>query len=63
MNNLNFQLTVDEANLIIESLGSQPYTRVHALITKMHIQASEQIEAQQNGKAPAKQEENGVAAK
>lgn len=64
MNKLNIQLTIDELNVIIESLGGQPYVRVYDLIGNIQQQATEQLSATAAAAAgPVKQEaKNGVAA-
>ena len=37
-------LTVDEANLVLESLGGQPFVRVHDLVYKIRAQARAQVQ-------------------
>lgn len=44
MQELNLQLTINELNVILESLGSQPYLRVYELIGKLHQQAQAQLQ-------------------
>ena len=41
---LNIELTVDEANVILTSLGKMPYDQVMMLISKIRGQAQEQID-------------------
>lgn len=65
MENLTLQLTMDETNLILESLGQLPFVRVYTLIGKIQEQAAQQLGGQQatdvdvnvnqtaNGRAPA----------
>lgn len=48
MKNLNLNLTIEEINLILEALGSQPYSKVFPLVSKIHLQASEQINTGDN---------------
>lgn len=63
MNKLNIQLTIDELNLIIESLGGQPYMRVYNLIENVQRQATDQLSAAAATAGTAKQEaKNGAAA-
>ncbi|MGL5889250.1 MAG: hypothetical protein ACRC3B_05160 [Bacteroidia bacterium] len=50
MNELNFKLTLDEANLIFKALGRMPFNEVYSLIGKMNAQANEQL-APQNANA------------
>lgn len=40
---LNFELSVQEANVVLAALAAQPYNQVAALINKLQEQASEQI--------------------
>ena len=48
MKQLNLKLGINEVNLILEALGTQPYLRVYELIEQIQIQAKEQM----NGAAP-----------
>lgn len=50
MKELNFTLSIDEANLIFKALGRMPFNEVYSLIGKMNAQANEQL-APQNGNA------------
>jgi hypothetical protein len=50
MKELNFKITIDEANLIFKALGRMPFSEVYSLIGKMNAQANEQL-APQNGNA------------
>lgn len=40
------KLTVDELNLILESLGNMPFAKVHQLIGNIQQQASAQLQPQ-----------------
>lgn len=40
---LNFELTLDEANLVLGALGKAPFDQVAGLITKMREQAQPQL--------------------
>ena len=42
---LKFELTLNEANLILGSLGKQPFDSVATLITKIQQQAQPQLPA------------------
>jgi hypothetical protein len=42
---LKFELTLNEANLVLGSLGKQPFDTVAALINKMQQQAQPQLPA------------------
>lgn len=46
MKELKFTLTLDEANLILQALGQQPFVQVHELIGKIQMQSEPQL---QNG--------------
>jgi hypothetical protein len=45
MKEINLQISIDEANLILEALGTMPFVQVYALIGKIQAQAGEQIQA------------------
>jgi hypothetical protein len=45
MNEINLQISIDEANLILESLGNMPFVKVYTLISKIQAQAGEQLQA------------------
>lgn len=58
----NFELTLDEANVVLGSLGKQPYEAVANLIQKIREQAQPQlarvqaeVEAQQKAAAEAQE--------
>jgi hypothetical protein len=40
---INLQLTLEEANLVLEALGNLPFARVYALIGKIQEQAGQQL--------------------
>jgi hypothetical protein len=40
---IQLNLTVEEANVVLEALGQLPYVRVHLLIDKVQRQASAQL--------------------
>ena len=52
MKNLQLELTLEETNLILESLGQLPFVKVHQLITKIQQQAQGQLN-QENGSEAA----------
>lgn len=62
MNKLNIQLTIDELNLIIESLGSQPYMRVYNLIGNIQQQATDQLSAAPPAGNAKQEAKNGAVA-
>jgi hypothetical protein len=51
MENITLQLTIDEVNLLLASLGNQPYVQVFGLVLKIQQQAGSQLQAQPNGQA------------
>ena len=56
MNELNFKLTVNEANTILQALGNMPFAQVYPLIHKLQQQAAEQMDGNlQAPKATAEQ--------
>lgn len=48
MQELNFHLSVGEANQILDALGQQPYIQVHELIMKLQQQAAGQLQPSQD---------------
>jgi hypothetical protein len=56
MNNLNFELTINEANLVIAALAKMPFEAVSNLIPKMQEQAQAQMQQQDRvvGPPPSK---------
>ncbi|MFV8751770.1 hypothetical protein ACNOYE_14590 [Nannocystaceae bacterium ST9] len=42
-NTIELELTLDEVNLILESLGALPFARVYALIGRIQEQARAQL--------------------
>lgn len=49
MKELTFKLTIEEANLVLEGLGTMPFKTVFALIGKIQNQAADQLN--ENGQA------------
>lgn len=45
MKEIQFNLTVDETNVILSALGELPYKQVSGLIAKLHAQANKQLQA------------------
>ncbi|MGZ3882726.1 MAG: hypothetical protein ACXVPD_00755 [Bacteroidia bacterium] len=43
MKEFKLQLNLNEVNLILKSLGQQPYSQVHETIGKIQAQAQEQL--------------------
>ena len=43
MQEITLQLTIDEANLILEALGELPFAKVYGLIGKIQEQAGQQL--------------------
>jgi hypothetical protein len=48
MQEIKLRLTVEETNLILESLGQLPFARVYALIANIQGQATEQLRPAQS---------------
>ncbi|MEM7368864.1 MAG: hypothetical protein AAF587_09685 [Bacteroidota bacterium] len=49
MEKIKLELTIDEANVILEALGSMPFVKVYELIGKIQSQASEQLNPEASG--------------
>lgn len=47
MNELNLTLTLEEVNVLLDGLGSQPFKQVHQLIAKIQTQATSQLQSAQ----------------
>lgn len=45
---VKLQVTLDEANLILEGLGNLPFARVYGLVAKIQEQASGQLQKPAN---------------
>lgn len=45
MEQISINLTVEEVNLVLETLGQRPYVEVFQLINKVKAQAEAQVEA------------------
>ncbi len=43
MKTIKLEVTIDEANLILEGLGLLPFARVYGLVAKIQQQAQEQV--------------------
>ena len=43
MKEITLKITIDEANLILDSLGMQPFNKVYQLIGKIQSQAAAQL--------------------
>jgi hypothetical protein len=46
MNNIKFDLTIDEANLVLMALAKQPFEQVVGLMNKLQGQAKDQLPQQ-----------------
>ncbi|MFQ5587903.1 MAG: hypothetical protein ACE5F7_03600 [Nitrospiria bacterium] len=42
---ITLEVSIDEANLVLEGLGHIPFARVYALVNKLQAQASGQLNA------------------
>lgn len=47
MEQISINVTVEEANLILNALGELPYSQVYQLINKVQAQASAQLKAKE----------------
>jgi hypothetical protein len=43
MQDIKLSLTIEETNLVLESLGNLPFARVYALVAKLQEQAARQL--------------------
>jgi hypothetical protein len=50
---INFEFTIEEANLILGALGRMPYESVFQLVDNMRNQAGPQVQALQEAAAEA----------
>jgi len=48
MNEINLKMTVDEVNIIIESLSQLPFAKVYKIIEKIHLQANKDLNENSN---------------
>lgn len=60
MKNINLELSIEEANLILEALGNLPFSKVYVLIAKIQEQASQQLKL--NGTGPSDNAEGSTQA-
>lgn len=51
MNEIQLTLSIDEINLIIDQLGSLPFSKVYKLIEKIHIQANQQTKQEDDNQS------------
>jgi len=55
MNNIKLEITIDEANVILEALGGMPFAKVYALVGKIQEQAKQQMNASSQEKGATKE--------
>lgn len=55
MKDLELKITVDEANLVLESLGQMPFNKVYTLIGKIQDQAAQQLRSEEPAAADVTQ--------
>jgi hypothetical protein len=48
MENISLHLSIDEVNMLLASLGNQPYVQVFGLVQKIQQQASAQLPVADN---------------
>ena len=53
MQEIKLQLTIEEANLVLEALGNLPFARVYGLIGKIQEQAGQQLNAAESQSGPS----------
>lgn len=53
MSEIRLDLSVDEANLVLEALGQMPFARVFTLVGKIQSQASRQLDKEQGQTGPS----------
>lgn len=53
MNQITLTLDLNEANAVLQALGTQPFVQVAPLIEKIRGQAQKQLDAQAPADAPA----------
>ena len=46
MDKITLTITLEEANVLLDALGSQPFKQVHQLIAKIQSQATNQLQNQ-----------------
>ena len=63
MSEINLQVTIDEANVILEGLGQLPFAKVFALVAKLQEQAAQQLKQDEPITEVSKLEPPGSAAK
>ena len=56
MNEIRLTLTLEEVNILLNALGTQPYAQVQPLIAKIQTQGSTQLQATQNGQQQVDEE-------
>jgi len=49
MKEINFTVTVEEANLILKGIGLLPFAEVYQLVAKLQQQAGQQLEREGGG--------------
>lgn len=59
MKTITLNITVDEANIILDALGQQPFVKVYSLIGKIQQQASEQVNDAELTAQPQAMEKRG----
>ncbi|MEN2281120.1 hypothetical protein AAGF08_03210 [Algoriphagus sp. SE2] len=43
MKEITIKLTIDEANMVLESLGQMPFDKIYTLVQKIQEQAAKQL--------------------
>ena len=63
MNEIRLTLTLEEVNILLNALGTQPYAQVQPLIAKIQTQGSTQLQAAQNGQQQVGEETDKAISK
>lgn len=58
MENITLQLSIEDINLILASLGNQPYVQVFGVVQKIQQQAGPQVQAAAEKAVPMAVAEN-----
>lgn len=53
MTSIEFTLTIDETNTVLEGLGNLPFKQVFRLVQKLEVSAQRQLAANEKGDARA----------
>ena len=63
MKEIKLELTLEEVNIILSALGTQPFAQVHQLVAKVQEQGSSQLQDGQTVQVPKKEEKSDTPGK